>query len=123
MCLSFASLSCDPGEINCAFTATYQAALHARVLCLRKLWVAFTGLYVSKCDVAFCVRAALQFNAGSAGGASAIAGQAFMNTNAAAASAMLTFMLMVSVMTVRLISDSDDTCMLVCFAQLRCPNF
>jgi hypothetical protein len=37
-----------------------------------------------------------QFNAGSAGAANFIAGQAFLNTNAAAASAMLTFMLLVS---------------------------
>lgn len=37
----------------------------------------------------------LQFNAGSAGGAGYIAGQAFINTQAAAAASMLTFMLMV----------------------------
>lgn len=37
-----------------------------------------------------------QFNAGSAGSAGAVAGQAFLNTNSAAASSMLTFMLLVS---------------------------
>jgi ammonia channel protein AmtB len=37
----------------------------------------------------------LQFNAGSAGGAGYISGQAFINTQAAAAASMLTFMLMV----------------------------
>lgn len=40
-----------------------------------------------------CHRLLVQFNAGSAGGAGVIAGQAFLTTNAAAASAMLTFML------------------------------
>jgi ammonia channel protein AmtB len=42
-----------------------------------------------------CDRSWLQFNAGSAGGAGYLAGQAFLNTNAAAATGMLTFMLMV----------------------------
>jgi ammonia channel protein AmtB len=41
-----------------------------------------------------CCFVALQFNAGSALAANALAGQVFMNTNAAAASAMFSWMLM-----------------------------
>lgn len=47
----------------------------------------------------------MQFNAGSAGGAGVVAGQAFLTTNAAAASAMLTFMLMVKGLCLRGVLD------------------
>lgn len=80
--------------------------VHSNPLCACSSWAAATctlgspvvhvSEYESVCACLACLVAALQFNAGSAGGASVIAGQAFLNTNAAAASAMLTFMLMVS---------------------------
>jgi ammonia channel protein AmtB len=56
-------------------------------------WLA--NVYVLRCCCT-CATHWLQFNAGSAGGAGYLAGQAFLNTNAAAATGMLTFMLMVS---------------------------
>jgi hypothetical protein len=57
--------------------------------------MAFRIIAANTCPLRVCLLLP-QFNAGSAGSAGFIAGQAFLNTNAAAASAMLTFMLLVS---------------------------
>lgn len=65
------------------------ACCHQHAGCL----VAFLSYANPLCAVILCCL--LQFNAGSAGGAGYIAGQAFINTQASAASAMLAFMLMV----------------------------